>query len=249
MTKGYVKVYRKLRDNPIYKNSKAVHILIECLFRASHKDHSIFLERQRVALKSGQFCMGYREFSESVSLSVSVIYYWFDVLEVERILERKSSPSGTIVTILNWDEYQKVERKVERKKNASRTQIELNKNGKNGKNGNNIYKGTLGNLKLSEILNKYIDLINSNTKKNFRETSGRKEKLKARLKNYSYDDILLALTNMFKDPFYKGKNDRGWVANPDFLIRNDEQVDRFINIGSKKPNNFENEKTSRFNNF
>lgn len=249
MVEGYVKIYRKLRDNPIYKNSKAVHIWLECLFRASHKDNSIFLKRQKVSLKAGQFCMGYREFANSVSLGVSTVHYWFEVLEAERIVERKTSTQGTIVTILNWNDYQNVERKVERKRNANGTQTESNKNVKNVKNVNNIYRGGFGNLELPEVLEKYIELVNSNTGKSFRPTKGRGDKLKARLKNYSYDDLITALNNMYKNPFYKGKNDRGWIADPDFLIRSDEQVDRFLNIGEKKPSNFDGEKTDRFSNF
>jgi len=85
----------------------------------------------------------------------------------------------------------------------------------------------------------YIDKFNLLFKKNFRVTSARKKKLKIRLKEFSFEEVLKALEILHANPFYRGKNDRGWVADPDFLIRSDEQLDKFLNksVAEKKPKN------------
>ena len=85
----------------------------------------------------------------------------------------------------------------------------------------------------------YIDKFNLLFKKNFRITSARKKKLKIRLKEFSFEEVLKALEILHANPFYRGKNDRGWVADPDFLIRSDEQLDKFLNksVAEKKPKN------------
>lgn len=64
-------------------------------------------------------------------------------------------------------------------------------------------------------------------------TKGREEKLKLRLKSFMLDDILLAVENLSKSKFHTGDNDRGWRADPDFLLRNDEQIDKWINKKSE----------------
>ena len=38
---------------------------------------------------------------------------------------------------------------------------------------------------------------------------------------------------MSKIPFFQGKNDRGWTPDVDYLIRNDENVDKMLNTKVK----------------
>lgn len=138
---GFISLWRKLRENPIYSNSKATHIWVECLFRATYKQRTFYQNRTKIELEPGQFLMGYREFSNKLNLGTSTVKYWLDKFEeVERMIERKSNAKGTIVTILNWDEYQEVERKVEREENASETQVESNNKVNKGNKVNNNTK-------------------------------------------------------------------------------------------------------------
>lgn len=67
----------------------------------------------------------------------------------------------------------------------------------------------------------------------YRPTIGRQKKLKDRLKNFTFEEIREAIKNMAKDKFYQGKNDRGWCADPDFFLRNDEKIDKFLQISKK----------------
>lgn len=63
-----------------------------------------------------------------------------------------------------------------------------------------------------------------------RYTGGRKEKLKARLKTFKLDEIITAAQNLADSPFHMGDNEGGRVyATFDFLMRNDEQVDKWLN--------------------
>lgn len=82
----------------------------------------------------------------------------------------------------------------------------------------------------------YVSLFNELFKKSFRVTKARNQKLQARLATYSLEEILQALRNLSQSQFHRGDNDRGWAADPDFLIRSDEQVDRWLNqVGKKSP--------------
>lgn len=98
-------------------------------------------------------------------------------------------------------------------------------------NGNN---NKIKENKINIESSKYIERYNSLFKSTARVTDGRNSKLKARLKTFTYEEIITALENMAQIPWYTGKNDTKWVASPDFLLRNDEQIDRFLNNVPKK---------------
>jgi hypothetical protein len=85
-----------------------------------------------------------------------------------------------------------------------------------------------------EYIQDYIDFFNKLFNSNFRVTPARENKLKLRFKTYTGDEILKALQNLSKSKFHQGDNDRGWKADPDFLIRSDEQIDIWLNKKDSK---------------
>lgn len=84
-------------------------------------------------------------------------------------------------------------------------------------------------LEKSKEIDVFIDKFNECFGKSYKVTNGRTIKLKVRLKVYKMDQILKAVENLSRSPWHVGVNDRGWQANPDFLIRNDEQIDKWLN--------------------
>ena len=89
-------------------------------------------------------------------------------------------------------------------------------------------------IPFNNSLEKYIETFKEYFGSNHRPTTGRGKKLKSRLQIYKLKQILEALKNLSASDFHTGKNDRGWKADPDFLIRNDEQVDKWLNQPSEK---------------
>ena len=85
------------------------------------------------------------------------------------------------------------------------------------------------NKNIKEYLDIYITSFNQLFERNYQSTEKRRSHLEARLKKFSLDEILKALENLSKSPWHRGLNDRGWQADPNFLIRNDDQVDKWLN--------------------
>jgi len=75
----------------------------------------------------------------------------------------------------------------------------------------------------------FLETFNKSFESNYRPTESRTKKLAERLKGFTLQEILQAVENMSQSPFHRGVNDRGWKADPDFILRNDEQIDKFIN--------------------
>lgn len=89
----------------------------------------------------------------------------------------------------------------------------------------------------------YMEKYNELFKTKARPTEDRRRKLNTRLKSYTLDEILQALTALSKSPFHKGNNENNWIANPDFLIRSDSKVDEWLQKATKeeirlKPNQY-----------
>lgn len=64
----------------------------------------------------------------------------------------------------------------------------------------------------------------------FKLTPKRQKKIKTRLKDCGETMLRQAIENTAKNEFYRGKNDRGWKADLDFIIRSYEQVERLANM-------------------
>lgn len=81
-----------------------------------------------------------------------------------------------------------------------------------------------------EYAQMYIDAFNKLFNREFRLTKTRRDKLKKRFESYTKEQISKALINLSKSKYHQGHNDTNWTADPDFLIRNDEMVDKWLNF-------------------
>jgi hypothetical protein len=88
-----------------------------------------------------------------------------------------------------------------------------------------IEKNTITSDEVSQVIQYYNQLFGTK----YRVTSDRVKKIKLRLKTYTLDEIKIAIKNIKSSKFHNGENDRGWKATIDFIIRNDEKIDEFLN--------------------
>lgn len=99
-----------------------------------------------------------------------------------------------------------------------------NNNIYNNNNNNNIPPTSLkGDVeKVVELYEKYFDtkLLSLSDK--------RKKSIKARLATFSLEQIEQAIEYYANSPFHRGRNDRGWKADIDFVVRNDEQIEKAL---------------------
>lgn len=216
---GWIKLHRKLRDNPIYSNSKALHVWIECLLRASHHETNYFLQRQKLKLRPGQFCMGREEFGKSIGMSGSTAWFWIKQFEVDSMVDIKKSSKGSIVTIKRWNEYQEVDSIVDSKKTADEQQMNTNKNNKNDKN---IYKP-----EIEKIYSFYKKKINSKSQL----TDNAKNKIKTRLNGNTQEQLLRAIENFSKSNWWMENNAHRGVA---WFFNSDDRIDQFLNLPISK---------------
>lgn len=77
-------------------------------------------------------------------------------------------------------------------------------------------------------------------------SDARKKSIKARLNTYSITDLQLAFEKVEKSDFLKGKNDRNWSANFDWILKDSNMAKIFDgNYDNKKGVNRDNEQAGR----
>lgn len=172
---GYIKLYRKLLCNPIFKNPYLLQLFVYCLLKANHSEGKAFYGADEIILKPGQFVTGRFELSAALGGNASSTYKRLKRLESLTMLGLQSNNKNTLVTVLNWESYQidksdldnevtadgqESNRKVTTKGQQSNT----NKNVKNDKNERmkeNIYSDYTENPNLLKALKDFEIMRNS----------------------------------------------------------------------------------------
>lgn len=114
---GWLKLYRKIMDSPVFNDPDMYRLWSLCLFKASYTERDVAVGRQIMKLQPGEFVTG-RDSLESEynrnmkpSKRVSAITLWrmLKTLEEWGKLNINSTNKYSIVSIVNWSFYQQDE--------------------------------------------------------------------------------------------------------------------------------------------
>ena len=135
---GWIKLYRKLIENPIFLKPELLQLFIYCLLKANHEAQRIIFNGQEIEIKLGQFITGRNAMAKDLKQNPITTYKRLKILENLQILNIKSNNKFSVVTVVNYGLYQSEEIKRNTKRNNKGTTREqqgnTNKNDKNDKN-------------------------------------------------------------------------------------------------------------------
>ena len=104
---GWIKLHRKILDNPIFRDPETLQLFIYLLLRANHKEgHRFIFNGQEIYLERGQCLTGLDRISGDTGLSFWKIRARLDLLETLKIITRKTTNRFSIVSICNYSLYQ-----------------------------------------------------------------------------------------------------------------------------------------------
>jgi hypothetical protein len=135
---GWIKLYRKLLDNPICNKPAWLSLWIHLLLLANHDNGSKFVwNGKEIELKAGQFVTGREVLSRKTGIPESTIEDRLSFLENSLQIRQQKFNKYRLITIVKWKEYQETDNKP----TTNRQQTDTFKNVKNirSKEEENMY--------------------------------------------------------------------------------------------------------------
>ena len=106
LSDGYIKLYRKLLDNPLFKDAEALQLFIYGLLKASHKPQRFIMNGQEMRIDRGQFITGRSTIARDTGISPKKIRARIALLKNLGIWARQRASHFSIITVCNYCHYQ-----------------------------------------------------------------------------------------------------------------------------------------------
>lgn len=232
--KGWIKLHRKIQEHWLWQDKPFDRrsAWIDILMLANHEDRKVFFENEIIHVKRGEFISSEPKLAERWGWSRTKVRNFLTLLEKDcMILNKKEGKKRTRIIVLNYNEYQEFkdnektidETTGEQDEDKGRTREEHKQELKNLriKELKNIEEDSSTTLS-KEVLNQIIKEWNQlglQQLKGINKNTNRYSMLKARISEYSLNEVIQAIKNIDKSSFLKGQNKRGWVITFDWLIR------------------------------
>jgi hypothetical protein len=125
MTNGWIKLHRKLLDNPVVmRDGDHLAIWTWILLHCTHESRSVIFRGKSLALLPGQRTVGRKEIAGELKISESKVQRVLKFFESEQLIEQLMSAACRLISVKKWKAYQGSEQPSEQLVNSSRTASE-----------------------------------------------------------------------------------------------------------------------------
>lgn len=135
---NWIKLNRKMLENPIMKKPLYGWLWIILLLKANHKDTEFIWNNEKQICRRGELITGRKQLSIESSISESQIERVLDYFERECQIEQQKNNKFRLILIKNYDKYQDIGQQKDNRRTTEGQQKDTNKNDKNNKKDNNI---------------------------------------------------------------------------------------------------------------
>jgi hypothetical protein len=119
--RGWVSMWRSLRDHPRYTDSEFVHLLMHLHLCATHEAFPALFDGEEIMLLRGQLITGRKCLGEATGISMSKIERLLHILEIEHEIEQRKCNAGRLITLLSWDYTQAIGQRTGQQPDSQRT--------------------------------------------------------------------------------------------------------------------------------
>lgn len=145
MSRGWIKLHRKLLDSRVFANEGLLKVWIYCLCRANHEQNFVPIRTGKgtteVEVNKGEFIFGRKSASKELGMNPSTLYKRMQKLESIGNINTQSNTHYSIVSICNWEAYQEYEKeKYQAKEQPSNNQVTGREQPSNTEKNDNNYK-------------------------------------------------------------------------------------------------------------
>lgn len=230
MRPGYIKLWRKIIDNPMFRNEGLLKVWIWCLCSAAYKEREEMIGNQVVRLKPGQFVFKRPDASGFLNIRPTTLIRYLSILKMDNKVDIKSTNKYSIVSITYWEKYQEGGQQngqqMDNKRTTSGTYVNTSLTLKKEEKKEEEKK----EKKEKKEKNKEIIMLTLEKWNAFAEEhslpkvrgivsgSTRERQLRARMKDngFNLDEVLSAAA---EQAFLLGDNKEGWVITFDWILK------------------------------
>ena len=95
---GWIRLYRKLLENPLMRDARLLQVTVYCLLKANHKEKKMLWNGQEITLKPGQFITGRSQANNDLGLKSVMFDRKLKVLQNRGFLNREANNRFSIIT-------------------------------------------------------------------------------------------------------------------------------------------------------
>lgn len=132
MYRGYVRLWRKVEDNPIATRPAYLSVFLFILRNANHKRTAIIWNNQKTVISKGQFITSADKISKGTGVPRGTVERILKYLENEVMIEEQTTKKFRLISVINYKDYQASEEvseeQVRNKRGTSEEQVDTNKN-------------------------------------------------------------------------------------------------------------------------
>ena len=237
MEDGWIKMYRVFLEWEWYSETNMVRLFLHLLLKANFED-----KRWRgIVIRRGQLVTSISNLHTETRLSERAVRTCLDRLVKTGEIDKQTTSQFTIITICKYEEYQQVEegkrqtndrqatneRQASDKRTTNERQQHKNIRNKEIKN-NNIDTNVSTSVEtdppidfvgLLDFWNKTMESANAVIPKIKSLSERRKGFIKARVREFNKRAVFEVISKAGTSDFLNGKNQRGWVADFDWIFR------------------------------
>lgn len=105
---GFIKLHRRLLDNPIVcKDADHLAVWVWLLLKATWTESDVVYEGERITLKPGQLPpISRRTIASELLINESKVQRILKSFEIEHQIEQQMKRHSRLITIVSWDKYQ-----------------------------------------------------------------------------------------------------------------------------------------------
>lgn len=153
--KGYIKVYRDIRDHWIWQHGtkySPLHAWLDLIMMMNHEDGKVLFDGKMVDVERGSRITSLRALSQRWNWSIHKVSDFLNTLESEGMISQKRDTKKTLITLINYGLYQnKQDKKGTPKKHSSNTEGKQKEiTGKTQGNKQDIIEDTKEDIKKKE---------------------------------------------------------------------------------------------------
>lgn len=143
---GWIKLHRKILDNPISRKPEYAWLWVTLLLKANHKENKFMWNGEMIVVKEGQLITSRVQLSRETGIPETTIERILKVLENSSQIGQQKTTKFRLITVINWKDYQENGQQTDNKRTTNGHKQECN-NDKNEKKYTSAKAERLSSLK------------------------------------------------------------------------------------------------------